>query len=144
MRRNLLWIFFLGWLVIPSSLTALVGGLQVSNAKIISDSSGAYAEFLISATAPPLGDIEFTYITSNGSAKSGVEYVGTSGKSLIKSGQLRTKVKIPLLQTSSIKSKDFYLTISASKVSIFTPTGRAQLNTMETHPVQSGASHETH
>jgi hypothetical protein len=97
-----------------------VGGLRIHDAEA-TVGKNTEIEFAVTISAPPQGDINFTYITNDITAKAGKDYKKSSGKGVIVSGQRSAAIKIPLLKTSNLKQspKTFSVSIDSSSSLVF-------------------------
>lgn len=106
------------------SSTALWGleiGLKIQNAQITKQDEGKTdMEFAVVMSATPVVPIEFTYTTSDGTAKAGKDYIYSSGKITIPAHEKRAIIKVPIINnTHYADNKTFNVTIASRLTPVF-------------------------
>lgn len=100
----------------------LESGLLVKDTQMIEGDEGtSMMEFTVIISATPAVPVEFTYKTSDGTAKAGKDYKQTAGVGTIAAGQQTTTILIPIINDKKLtkNTKIFNVTIASQKVAIF-------------------------
>lgn len=134
---------FIILVLLPQLVFGFVGGMKIHDAKVIFDENNKpFAEFLVTLSTAPLGDVKFNYSTADGTAKQGKDYQKTEGIATISSEQMSTKIKVPLLKKNKVFN-NFYMTITSEYTGVFVKKAEAKIEPQFFNKTSQGDSHET-
>jgi hypothetical protein len=135
---------FIMLVMMPQLVFGFVGGMKIHDAKLIFDENNKpFAEFLVTLSVIPLGDVVFKYSTADGTAKQGKDYVKTEGIATMSSQQIMSKIKVPLINKRNKIQKNFYMTISSKDTAVFLKKAEAKIEPLLLTETSKGETHET-
>lgn len=90
--------------------------LNIGDASVTQGSGGTTtAVFTVALSAADANPVRFTYATSDGSARAGLDYKATSGTATISPGQLSTTLSVPVISVNAFSNtKLFYMSIAGA------------------------------
>lgn len=123
--------------VLATQCFGIQTGWVVDDASIIEEDEGKSQIFFtvsISATSPE--PLEVNFMTSNGTAKEGIDYVKTAGILTLKAGESSKIVVVPIIndRKNLVGDKYFYLTLTSNTLPLF--KGKAKGIIIENDPQQ--------
>jgi hypothetical protein len=99
--------------IIGDDETTLAEILYVGDTSVVRGTSGnQFAEFTVTLSSPSGSTVTFDYVTTDGTAVAGTDYIAQSGTATISPGLTSLHIQVPIMPSTTAGSPYFTVTIS--------------------------------